>query len=114
MTEDELAKAMIAAWENGMLPEFLKEHFPQLGPAERTAMIDAIEAKLDVPDEVAAEEYRRLQLQQLTHHYTAGTLRDHMREQHPEWSEEQIEFESAKLEVYFDNLKADWVRDRGH
>ena len=28
-----------------------------------------------------------------------------MHEQHPEWSEDQIEFEVAKLAVYFDNLK---------
>jgi hypothetical protein len=113
VTEEELAKAMVAAWKNGTLPEFLTEHFPQLGPAERKAMIDTIKAKLDVPVEVAAEEYRLHQLQQLTSHYNAGTLRDHMREQHPEWSEDQIEFEAAKLEVYFDNLKAHWVRDRG-
>jgi hypothetical protein len=104
VTEDELAKAMLAAWENGTLPEFIEERFPQLGPAERTAWANAIKAKLDVPDEVAAEEYRRLQLQQIAHN-KAGTLREFIREQHPEWSEDQIEFEAAKLEVYFDNLK---------
>jgi hypothetical protein len=113
VTEDELANAMLAAWEAGTLREFFREHFPHLSPDEQTAGINTLKAKLDVPDEVAAEEYRRNQLQQLIHHYTAGTLRDHVREQHPEWSEDQIEFEAAKLQVYFDNLKADWVRDRG-
>jgi hypothetical protein len=105
MTEDELAEALLAAWKAGTLREVFQEQFPQLSPAERTAWINTLTAKLDVPDEVAAEEYRRHQLQQLTHHYTAGTLRDHMCEQHPEWSEDQIEFEVAKLAVYFDNLK---------
>jgi hypothetical protein len=105
MTEDELAEELLAAWKAGTLREVFQEQFPQLGPAERTAWINTLTAKLDVPDEVAAEEYRRQQLQQLTHHYTAGTLRDHMREQHPEWSEDQIEFEVAKLAVYLDNLK---------
>ena len=105
MTEDELAEALLAAWKAGTLRRVFQEQFPQLGPAERTAWINTLTAKLDVPDEVAAEEYRRQQLQQLTHHYAAGTLRDHMHEQHPEWSEDQIEFEVAKLAVYFDNLK---------
>jgi hypothetical protein len=107
MTEDELAEALLAAWKAGTLREVFQEQFPQLGPAERTAWINTLTAKLDVPDEVAAEEYRLLQLQQLTHHYTAGTLRDHLREQHSEWSEDQIEFEAAKLAVYFDNLKGE-------
>ena len=105
MTEDELAEALLAAWKAGTLREVFQEQFPQLDPAERTAWINTLTAKLDVPDEIAAEEYRRHQLQQLTHHYTAGTLRDHMREQHPEWSEDQIEFEVAKLAAYFENLK---------
>jgi hypothetical protein len=102
MTVKGLAEAMVAAWEAVTLQEFIKERFPQLDPAERTVLGDTIKALLNVPDEVAAHRHRLRQLQQFTDCYKAGTLRDFVSEQHPEWSEEEIERRAAKLAGYFD------------
>jgi hypothetical protein len=102
MTEDGLAEGMMAAWKAGTLREFFMQHFPHLGPAARTAWINELKARLDVPDEVAGREYRKQQVQQLIDHYQAGTLREFFKEQHPDWSDEKIEDQAAKIEAYFD------------
>jgi hypothetical protein len=64
-----------------------------------------LKAKLDVPDEVAAQQYRQQQAQQLIDRYKAGTLREFFREQHPEWSAEEIECRATEIEAYFDARK---------